>query len=153
MIGKITYKNFDNTEDNYSVQIPTHWRLIAVNEYGNIFSDEEKKQGVLTIRSVSALFSKVEKYADDLVLGLVEKNNYELISRSAIKINKRDGVDIVFRATARVNGKEEKAAIILSIIHDAPSARFYLISYSVLEKDMNRYVVIYTNAIESFQIK
>ena len=73
---------------------------------GISFRMKKKKQGVLTIRSVSALFSKVEKYADDLILGLVEKNNYELISRSAIKINRRDGVDIVFRAKARVNGKE-----------------------------------------------
>ncbi len=151
--GGFSFKSFTNSDDKYTIEIPINWRLVGVrDEYGHLFSDEERKEGMLTVRSVSALFSNLEKYSADLVAGMEEKSGYRVLSQRDITIHKKHAVEIVFVAEATVNGKKKDAAILMAIIHNPATAQFFLLSYSVLEEDMNKLAVIYTHARDSFQI-
>ena len=76
----------------------------------------------------------------------------KLISRENSSVDKLPSVQTVFKADAIVNGKKTDAVIINLIIHYEPQARFYILSYSVLQKDMNKFAVIYKRARDSFKV-
>ncbi|MBS3067170.1 hypothetical protein J4450_00585 [Candidatus Micrarchaeota archaeon] len=135
------------------MEIPADWKVVDIsNEYGYIFSDRYRQQGVLAIRSISALFSNLDKFSGDLIAGMKKNNKYKLISRENSSVDKLPSVQTVFKADAIVNGKKTDAVIINLIIHYEPQARFYILSYSVLQKDMNKFAVIYKRARDSFKV-
>lgn len=151
-IGGFLFREFKNTADGYSIEIPADWMVVGISEeYGHMFSDEHKQQGMLAVRQISALFYGLEKFSDNLIAGMERNNNYILVSRKAITVNGLSAIETVFKATALVNGREADAAVINAIIHYPPAARFYLISYSALQKDVNRYVIVYLQARDSFR--
>ncbi len=151
--GGFHFKEFKNKDEKYKLEIPLDWNVVDIsNEYGYIFSDKYRQQGVLTIRSISALFDSLEKFSGDLIAGMKKKNKYKLISRENNNLHGLPSAQTVFKADAIVNGEKTNAAIINLIIHYEPQARFYILSYSVLEKDMNKFAVIYKRARDSFKV-
>ena len=149
----VHFKKFTQTDERYSLELPEHWRVVDISsEYGYVFSDEHRQQGVLAVRCLSALFSNVEKYAGDLIAGMQKKNNYKLVSTQKLNVNGMEAVETVFKADAFVNEERANAAIINLIIHYPPRARFFVISYSVLQKDANKYAIIYSRARDSFRV-
>lgn len=150
----LQFKKFQNKDENYSLEIPTNWSLIGIREeYGHMFSDNERKQGMLTVRAVSALFSNLEKYSEDLISGMQSASGYALISKKSISVNKKEAMELVFRAVATMNGKKKNAAILTTVIHNPSSAQFFLLSYSVLEEEMNVLAEIYTHMRDSFELR
>lgn len=151
--GNFYFKEFSNRDEKYSFDIPQEWKVVDIsNDYGYIFSDKDRKQGVLTVRSISSLFYKLEKFADNLIIGMRKRNKYMLVSKRELVVNEMSAVEIVFRADAFVNGKRADAAIITIILQHEQTAKFYIMSYSVLQKDMNKYALIYIRARDTFKI-
>ena len=151
--GELYFKEFKNKDEKYSLDIPQNWRVVDIKEeYGYIFSDQHSQEGVLTIRSISSLFYNLQKFSKDLIAGMKKNNGYRVISTRNIKVGDMEAIETIFKASALVNDIETGAAIINTIIHHEPQARFYILSYSVLEKDMNKYAIIYARARDSFRV-
>ena len=151
--GEFYFKEFRNKNEKYSLDIPTDWNVVDISsEYGYVFSDKNRKQGVLAIRSISALFYNLDRFSRDLVAGMKKNNKYRLISREDSNVRGMPTVQTVFKADAIVNDKKTDAVIINLIVHHEPQARFYILSYSVLQKDMNKFAVIYKRARDSFRV-
>lgn len=153
IFGERKFKCFTNRDERYELEIPTHWRATAITqEYGYSFSDEEKAEGILSVKPVVMPGTTLEEYHDALLEGMKKELRYKFFAGTDTRLASCPAKEIILHAPAKVNGKKKKAIMSIAIIDDSEHFRYVVMSYSVLESRYEKYIEIYNHAKNSFRL-
>lgn len=147
------FKTFENEKDYYSLEIPATWKVVSItDDYGHSFSDENRKEGMLSIKPVIAPSSSLEEYCEALLESVKEELKYKFFASTDTFVAKHLAKEIVFIAPAFVNGHKKKAVMTVLVIEDLESYRFLVMTFTTLESEYEKNITVYKHAKKTFMI-
>ena len=151
--GDKKFKKFMNEDEHYSLEIPIDWRVISItDDYGYSFSNENRKEGMLSIKPVIAPGSSLQEYYEALLESVKEELKYKFLASTDTYLAKHTAKEIVFIAPALVNGKKNNAIMTVLIIDDIENYRFVVMTFTALEREYEKNIPIYKHAKETLDI-
>lgn len=145
------FKQYKNEDEFYQFDLPVEWNHIDSSDaYGEVFSDSQRLEGKITVKTMESLYQDFDGYVSDLAAALKKHNNYMLISKNKIKLAGCDAFELEFNADAEVGRTKVDAIIKNLVVNDTIRERFVSITFSVLKRDYEKYSVVYGRLKKTF---